>query len=52
MDIKVTIPLEQYEDLIVAQAKLELLINARKEMYLFLGSEEARVFDAIVGGGC
>lgn len=52
MDIKVTIPLEQYEDLIIARAKLEQLINARKEMYLFLSAEEARVFDAIVCGGC
>ena len=52
MDIKVTIPLEQYEDLVVAQAKLEQLINARNEFYFILSAEAGRVFDAIVSGGC
>ena len=54
MDVntKITIPLEQYEDLIIAQMKLEQLINAREKYHIVFANGDTRVFDAIVSGGC
>ena len=54
MDInaKITIPLEQYEDLIRAQHRLELLICARDNFCFTFEENGARLFDAIASGGC
>ena len=54
MDVNsdITIPLEQYEDLIRAQHKLELLISARNNFCFTFEENGARLFDAIAGGGC